>query len=161
MRTIAKHHFNKDMDEYIKARKGSRPKWQIKFKVGKRKKPAGEVPMEIPEHEVKNVLDKKPVQDKALLEAQEPEDNRPGFFEGLFGSIFGKKVDYEDAGDPVQDEPEKPQGELDPEVIEVLKIAGKWLGKMPKELKLEFKESQDYAKYKFYLDKWGLTKKKE
>jgi len=76
--------------------------------------------------------------------------------EGFLLRIFRKKTaDEEDYGGMIE------EPVLDPETIEVLKVTGKWLMKLDSETKREFKDSADYAKYKGFLDKYRLTKKKQ
>jgi hypothetical protein len=79
---------------------------------------------------------------------------------GFLGSLFkgNKKDDYVDM--PTEEEPVMEMRGLDQETIEILKITSKWIGRLDGETKKEFKDSPDFAKYKAFLDKNGLTKKK-
>ena len=59
------------------------------------------------------------------------------------------------------DEYEKEEPVLDQEVIEVIKIAHKWLGELTPGKKRSFKASADFQKYKEVLEKYGLVKEKK
>lgn len=119
---------------------------------------------DIPMDEVNRVIEKKPVS-KSPSEYASQDEKKPGFFAKLLDAF--KKEDSEEDVDmssheaKIQEKEQERSGKPSPEVIEVLKISGKWLSKLDSETKQHFMESQDYAKYKFYLEKWGLTKKKE
>jgi hypothetical protein len=93
----------------------------------------------------------------ASIASEEPEteERKESFFSKLFKSRRVTETEEEEMKYPVDDQA------LDPETIEVLKITGKWIMKLDSEMKKEFKESGDYAKYKAFLDKYGLTKKKQ
>ena len=56
---------------------------------------------------------------------------------------------------------EKEEPVLDQEVIEVIKIAHKWLGELTPGKKRSFKASADFQKYKEVLEKYGLVKEKK
>ncbi len=47
---------------------------------------------------------------------------------------------------------------IDEDVKRVLKLVHKWLGKLPKRQKDEFKKSNDFIEYKALLEKYGVAK---
>jgi hypothetical protein len=92
---------------------------------------------------------------RIVSEEPEPVEKKESLFSKLFKSRRVTETEEEEMKYPVDDQT------LDPETVEVLKITGKWIMKLDSEKKKEFKESGDYAKYKSFLDKYGLTKKKQ
>ncbi len=50
---------------------------------------------------------------------------------------------------------------MDEDVKHVLKLVHKWLGRLPKRQKDEFKKSRDFIEYKALLEKYGVAKKKD
>ncbi len=51
--------------------------------------------------------------------------------------------------------------QLDEDVKRVLKIIHKWIAKLPKRYKDEFKKSKDFILYRDLLEKYGVAKKKD
>lgn len=49
---------------------------------------------------------------------------------------------------------------MDEDVKHVLKLVHKWLGKLPKRQKEEFKKSKDFQQYKELLEKYGVARPK-
>ncbi len=179
--------FNKEMGEYIKARNSRRHRGF--FTLGFSKQPGSKGMPPIPSRKVEviypkagwlsRLLPKKktPVDDRQeiaekvieMIEEQKMHkhakppraDNSPPevvveMKEGFLSRIFKRKAAVEeDYGGPIE------EPTLDPETIEVLKITGKWIMKLDHESKKEFRDSADYVKYKAFLDKYGLTKKKQ
>ena len=155
------------MDDYIRKRKGGNgPTFTIRIpgsdewaqrKGAKLAKKAQAASEDVPEEDVKRVMASQPVRHEKVDYRPEA-DNRPGFFSRMLGSLFGGREEEEVE---VQMEPAREEHEIDPELVEVLRISGKWLNKLDGETKKAFRESQDYAKYKYYIDKHGLTKRKE
>ncbi|MBN2142397.1 hypothetical protein JW711_03635 [Candidatus Woesearchaeota archaeon] len=92
---------------------------------------------------------------------EELEEKREGLTKRFFRSLFGGREQPDDVEVGMPEEVEPEAEPITPEVKEVLRISGKWLNRLDKKAKAEFRESNDFEKYKFYLDKWGLTKKKE
>ncbi|MBN1792431.1 hypothetical protein JW826_01985 [Candidatus Woesearchaeota archaeon] len=88
------------------------------------------------------------------------ESRREGLISGFFKSLFGSSPSEDDTVDMSgMDLDDRPS--LSPEVVEVLKISGRWLNKMDSRTKQEFRQSSDFERYKSYIDKMGLTRKKE
>ncbi|MFH0870073.1 MAG: hypothetical protein V1866_03380 [archaeon] len=83
------------------------------------------------------------------------EKKREGLLSRLFRSLR-KREEIEEDTVPIQTEPE-----LDEETVETIRLMGKWLTKLDTEIKKEFRDSGDYAKYKAFIDKYGLGKKKQ
>jgi hypothetical protein len=105
---------------------------------------------DIPEDEVRRMMENKPLS----RPASSYQPAKKGFLASMWTP---KKDEYEETVDimPSAKEDDKPS----PEVIEALKISGKWLSRLDADAKKEFRESQDYQKYRSLLQKWGLTKK--
>jgi hypothetical protein len=72
---------------------------------------------------------------------------------------FLKKKQMEAEEQPAGTEKEEPV--LEEDVIEVIKIAHKWLGELTPGKKRGFKESEDFKKYKAVLQKYGIAKEKK
>lgn len=83
--------------------------------------------------------------------------------EGLVGSFLSKmRSARKRSQDFDEDEYIEPKANvLDQDVKETLKILHKWLEKLPGNELKEFKTSEDFQKYKYILDKYGLIKRKE
>jgi hypothetical protein len=172
---LVRHHFNMEMDEYVKRRRGrgKRPLIRIGHKdeivVHRRpgekkgmlhkllKKDLQPIQEDVPEEHVKMVLANQPLPEDAAGVQEERED---GFFARLRDRLFGEQEPAEEQA-TIDIHPPKQEEEplVYPEVIEVLKISGKWLNKLEPETKQEFKNSSDYGKYKFFVDKINSRKK--
>ncbi len=72
---------------------------------------------------------------------------------------FLKKKQTEAEEQPAESENESPV--LEEDVIEVIKIAHKWLGELTPGKKRGFRESEDFKKYKAVLQKYGIAKEKK
>lgn len=80
-------------------------------------------------------------------------------FLGLFRGYEHKhKLDHE--MDEIAYMEQEAEAQLDEEVILVLKSIHKWLNKLPKRHRDEFKKSNDFQAYKHILEKYGVAKKK-
>lgn len=125
-----------------------------------RKAPMNDSP-EVPEEfdAVTGMKKKIEVTNKEIKDLRKEEDflekKREGLLSRLFKSLR-RRDDTEDDVVPVQSEPE-----LDPETVETIRLMGKWLTKLDTEVKKDFRDSGDYAKYKAFIDKYGLGKKKQ
>lgn len=84
------------------------------------------------------------------------EKRREGLLSRLFRSLRRNEREMKEDAVPVQTEPE-----LDPETVETIRLMGKWLTKLDTDIKKDFRDSGDYAKYKAFIDKYGLGKKKQ
>jgi hypothetical protein len=103
------------------------------------------------EEEVKEIKQK----EEKLVEKRE--NMLTKFFEKV--NVFKRKP--MEAVQPHSNEYEKEEPVLDQEVIEVIKIAHKWLGELTPGKKRSFKASADFQKYKEVLEKYGLVKEKK
>jgi hypothetical protein len=103
------------------------------------------------EAEVKEIKQK----EEKLVEKRESMLTK--FFEKV--NVFKRKP--MEAVQHQSDEYEKEEPVLDQEVIEVIKIAHKWLGELTPGKKRSFKASADFQKYKEVLEKYGLVKEKK
>ncbi|MBR9703692.1 hypothetical protein GOV10_06640, partial [Candidatus Woesearchaeota archaeon] len=76
--------------------------------------------------------------------------------------FFRRRHQLEDKAERIAEleEEEAEQLVMDAEMKEVLKITHKWLGKLMKRYKDEFKKSKDYERYVAILEKHGVAKKK-
>jgi hypothetical protein len=164
---LSKDHFNRDLDDYIHRKKnGSKSGFSIKL--GSTSKERGildatmtskkNLDKKISEAEIRQAMESKS-KDPRMPEL-EPEEEpvtapREGFFSKIFGGMFaGREADEDVSMDQVQEQaPVEKKVEVSPDVAEVLKIAGKWLNRLDAETRAEFKNSTDYAKYKYLLDK--------
>jgi len=92
------------------------------------------------------------------------EEARESLIERLFNSMrfFRRRHQLEDKAERIAEleEEEAEQLAMDEDMKEVLKITHKWLGKLMKRYKDEFKKSKDYGRYVEILEKYGVAKKK-
>jgi hypothetical protein len=105
------------------------------------------------EEPVEETVDVEPV----LTEEEASEFEEPKVSYGFFASIknwFAGSEDIEEAEEA--EEENAPVLEVD--IKEALKIQNKWLMKLPAKTIREFKESEDYARYKEILVKYNLIK---
>ncbi len=130
---------------------------------------------ELSPHEKKKLAD----MEEAEVDAQNVEDEyknieemdeeldvpEPGFLEKLASFLgFGEKVPEDDYKDIEEFNPEQFAEEeseklmFEEDVKEVLKITHKWIERLPAKKKKEFKDSEDFDKYKTLLDKMDLLK---
>lgn len=90
------------------------------------------------------------------------EEARESILERLFQSLrfFRRRHRLEDQAERMAEleEEEAEQLVMDEEMKEVLKITHKWLGKLMKRYKDEFKKSKDYERYVTILEKYGVAK---
>ena len=103
------------------------------------------------EEEVKEIKQK----EEKLVEKREGMLTK--FFEKV--NVFKRKP--MEAVQHQSDEYEKEEPVLDQDVVEVIKIAHKWLGELTPGKKRSFKASADFQKYKEVLEKYGLVKEKK
>ena len=169
---MAKHEFNRDLDDYIHSKKnaGKKPLFGIKFSSGSssssnspqkntsaanpapKAKPAG--PRDFTEDEVKMAMKNQMPE----LEEEEAAPKQGGFSSFIAWFKGSPSSSEEDVDMPVEQQQQTIPASLAPqpvsaEVGEVLKIAGKWLNRLDDSAKAEFKASTDYAKYKYLLEK--------
>jgi hypothetical protein len=88
------------------------------------------------------------------------EEQRESLLDKFFGLFRGyehrHKMEHEVETLAVREE--EAEARLDEEVIDVLKSIHKWLNKLPKRHRDEFKKSNDFQAYKKLLEKYGLAK---
>ena len=82
-------------------------------------------------------------------------NKKESLFSKLFRSHRVTETEEEDINMPIEEDV------LEPQTLEAFKIAGKWLMRLDTEVKREFKESADYVKYRAFLEKYNLAKKKQ
>ncbi|MBC8500861.1 MAG: hypothetical protein ISS25_02295 [Nanoarchaeota archaeon] len=103
-------------------------------------------------------------QEESELEAmeEEVEDRKGNLLTRLMQKINIFKAQHEDEYVEGFDEEEAMQiTQMDEDIKDVLKIAHTWVDKLPAKHKKEFKDSEDFEKYKTILMKYGLIKEKE
>jgi hypothetical protein len=104
------------------------------------------------EEEVKDIREKEEV----LVEKRE------GMLTKLFGKmniLKRKRMSQEAQEEPAENEVDEPA--LAEDVVEVIKIAHRWLNELPPGKKRSFKASSDFKKYKEVLEKYGLAREKK
>lgn len=151
------------MDDYVKRRKGNANQGLFKFTFSSSESKSTEVmpkkqqPLmdegDFTEEEVKMAMQGK-LGGKATAPV-ESGNSKPNFFSRIFGSSKSEDdFEEEQMVEKVKEQVQKAQtNSIPPDVAEVLTIAGKWLNRLDSETKMEFKNSTDYAKYKFLLDR--------
>ncbi|MEM3373865.1 MAG: hypothetical protein QXE31_01460 [Candidatus Woesearchaeota archaeon] len=88
------------------------------------------------------------------LKSEKKAKKSKGFFAKI-RSWFSEEAEF----DEEEEETIEEKKEILPDDIkEVLKIQNKWLSKLPKEVLHEFKNTEDYQKYKETLKKYNLIK---
>lgn len=137
--------FNKDMGSYLSKRKSGSSKTKEGFENDINKADFKDI--EEVEHEIDQL-------ENARGEEYNDDENKQGFFKSLFKSLgLSKEPEFEEEAD-------ESYPELDEDVKKVLRITFDWINRLPPEIKLKFKESQDFVEYKAILQKYGLVKNK-
>ncbi|MEM2138889.1 MAG: hypothetical protein QXM96_01930 [Candidatus Woesearchaeota archaeon] len=101
--------------------------------------------------EKKDLSDNEKYEDENL-EVNEKSKKRKSFFDKI-KSWFSEEAEYDEESDEVKEKEELPE-----DLKEILKIQNKWLSKLPQEELHNFKNSEDYKKYKETLKKYNLIK---
>jgi hypothetical protein len=112
------------------------------------------------EEEIEVTLpNKNEIYEEEIGESFENEEAGQSFFQKLFGWLSKKRIDELDIEDEIIEEELLKEGtELMNDVKETFKAINHWLNYLPPDKKAEFKNSEDFAKYKEFLRKYNLIK---
>lgn len=171
--------FNRDMEKYLSKRRELnldlfKPKretnkwekkeswWQSLFKNNSKSKltPIEKAQLRQVEDEIVMIDNMEEYANEEEVEVleQERESLMQKFF-GLF-RLFERKHDLEEKAEQINYVEEQVIPSIDADVKQVLKIAHKWLEKLPMKEKRNFRESDDFKQYKAILERYEVAKSK-
>jgi hypothetical protein len=151
---LPKEDFNKELDSYIKRRKGYGSGF-FNFSFPEAKPGEAEIIVQesagdddFSEEEVMLAMEGK-LERREGMQAMK----KQGFLSRLFGAGRRDREKYYKSPERLKGGREQGKGTVSEEAAEVLTIAGKWLNRLDNYTKQEFKDSSDYAKYKYLIEK--------
>jgi len=142
--------FNKELDEYLEKRRSFVEEDEI---VVRTIKPRKKAKIEVVEEE-RTPDDVEDVEQEKVI--------RKPWWVRLKESLFGTKqyyvVEKESLlSDEVEEEPLK----VPDDIVEIIKIQHRWLLKLSPQKLMEFRNSEDFKRYKEVLEKYGIARSKK